>query len=433
MKFMNPKQFIEFLAPFAFIVFSTIGNFKATDLLKSLPIDATIICAVSVILIMSFYIIYSNFRLFPRNELFILLLPISFFLAMLFSLVQIDLANAYGISKAAIFFSLSFLCFIFPILMIRSTMFLRRYFLSYLIIQILVILGLSSELLLNRDALRVSSLGSSTIATGRNICYFLISIIYLISFESNGFLKVRQIFRVKAVFHTVKIVFLLSLCFFLLVAGSKGPILFLGLSLFITLLVSSKNVLNTLRKSINAVVIVLVILFPLTLLTNFLPQGSLTRFENFLRLDFGDSETTRIDAIKISIEEILSNPQGIGFGDFNKLGVFDALPPEEYSDRQYPHNLIVEITLENGWLSGVLYVLTLILAVILAAKMIKKTKENPMFVCFFCYLIFAILNSQVSGELNDERILFGLIAMSFPLYWITHSESKKNMYGVHYA
>jgi len=80
---------------------------------------------------------------------------------------------------------------------------------------------------------------------------------------------------------------------------------------------------------------------------------------------------------------------------------------------EYPHNLLLEVACEYGIQSLLLLLLLLLFVLNLGyKKMIKfQNDETSLYPLLFYLFLFFFINSLVSGQLNDSRLLF--IVVSF--------------------
>ena len=130
------------------------------------------------------------------------------------------------------------------------------------------------------------------------------------------------------------------------------------------------------------------------------PQGSLRRTEAFLQGRFGASERFRAAAARASWERLGGLPWGLGWGGFAT-----QVDLEAGVARQYPHNLLLEVTLESGWICGA-FTLAVLGVALGAAWSGTGTQEGRI---LFAALVFAVVNALVSGDVNDNRPLFTLL------------------------
>ena len=136
------------------------------------------------------------------------------------------------------------------------------------------------------------------------------------------------------------------------------------------------------------------------------PAGSLRRMASFFRGQYGSSERYRMDALRQSWTLIQTTPAGLGLGRFAT-----QVDPEKGLNRQYPHNLLAEVTLESGWVCGAYTIFILTLA--LAAAWSRTRLAGGRIA--FAGLLFYLVNSLVSGDVNDNRPLFMFVTAALGL------------------
>ena len=183
-----------------------------------------------------------------------------------------------------------------------------------------------------------------------------------------------------------------------LYSGSRGPIL-AALAVLALLFGAGRMRLgrSALRLAGAAV------LFPvlLTASLSLAPKGSLARVAAFFHGQYGASETYRLNALHDSWQLVGEAPWGVGWGGFAT-----RVDPERGVARQYPHNLLAEVTLESGWLCGAVTI-----AVLLAATAAAWSRTQlPGGQVLFAGTVFYLINAMVSGDLNDNRPLFMFIS-----------------------
>jgi O-antigen ligase len=101
---------------------------------------------------------------------------------------------------------------------------------------------------------------------------------------------------------------------------------------------------------------------------------------------------------------VVSHPIGVGFGDFG-----DVVDTFGEFERQYPHNMLFEIGVEQGWLP-----LFLIIAVMISAlRTLWRLRFSPDHRLLLTLLCFYLLNCLVSGDLNDNRQIISLLGIAF--------------------
>ena len=125
-----------------------------------------------------------------------------------------------------------------------------------------------------------------------------------------------------------------------------------------------------------------------------LPQGSVMRIQSFLqgRYDSSADERRRLDLA--ALEVIAERPWGNGFGGFARFYNFGST-----TDQVYPHNIVLDIAVDNGIFVAALFACILALAV---RKCYRAARVMPDFQPLLGMLLFSIGNSLISGELNID-------------------------------
>lgn len=81
--------------------------------------------------------------------------------------------------------------------------------------------------------------------------------------------------------------------------------------------------------------------------------------------------------------------------------------------RNYPHNVFLEITFEEGLLGLVVFLTLLFIAARAAARMVAAS--NYHFLAVGLLILFCVVASQFSGDLDDNRLLWVWIGMSLAI------------------
>jgi hypothetical protein len=135
-------------------------------------------------------------------------------------------------------------------------------------------------------------------------------------------------------------------------------------------------------------------------------ERSITRLLMLLDPQQSSSILERITQVSYSFGRIFENVGnflfGLGIGSFGILY-------EGIDERNYPHNVILEIWFELGFIGMILFLLLLLVY-------FKKIRLRLNFVLIFIYLL---LNSLKSYSLIDLRIMFGMLSVL--LIYITFS------------
>jgi len=163
-------------------------------------------------------------------------------------------------------------------------------------------------------------------------------------------------------------------------------------------------------SNVNVWIAISLIAAALTGLSGFsslLPQGSVRRIEKVLQGAEDKSGEVRKEANIVALEETIRNPLGLGFGGFGQVYNFGSK-----TDRIYPHNVFLEVAAENGVLVGLLFVGIVLLAL---RRSYRVAVDHPDLRPFFAVLLFTVGESLASGEININRLLYGLMLIGLML------------------
>jgi O-antigen ligase len=121
------------------------------------------------------------------------------------------------------------------------------------------------------------------------------------------------------------------------------------------------------------------------------------------------STQARLQLYGSALDAALTHPEGIGWGNLWTHIPAWALLDSGY--RQYPHNLLIEVITEAGWLAGIALVVVLVAALRRARWHMTSATGRAV----FALLMFFLLNAMVSGDINDNRFFFALVAIALAL------------------
>lgn len=100
---------------------------------------------------------------------------------------------------------------------------------------------------------------------------------------------------------------------------------------------------------------------------------------------------------------------GVGWGRFDEV-----LRPDELlssGDRQYPHNVFLEVWVEAGFLA----VVALVVLVVLSLWKLSRVAASPAGAGLLALAVFSIVNASVSGDINGNRLLWATLAIAWVL------------------
>lgn len=133
------------------------------------------------------------------------------------------------------------------------------------------------------------------------------------------------------------------------------------------------------------------------------------RVLSFLNGDEDASTVARGQIWDGAFSIIGAHPQGIGWGSFPQFA--DVSQMTNGDRRMYAHNLFLEGYVEGGWIIGSL----LLLFVIVAIRRMQKHATTPALATFLGLLAFALTNAMVSGDINDQKLMWVVLGLAFVL------------------
>ncbi len=204
---------------------------------------------------------------------------------------------------------------------------------------------------------------------------------------------------------TTSFILLCFLGFLLLIIGGRTPLVAFIILIMIMTVESTKLMRFKIKLKGNSreiyVVLFIVILYFL-LNFNTISKASITISRLLIAFSSqGDSSLiARISHYRDSIRLFSQNPLfGYGVGSYPLL-------VGEIDSRYYPHNIVLEVLVENGVI-GFLLLITFFGTC--AAHLIRVWDKRDE---YYFIAIYLAINSFVSGDLNDNRLLFFYIIMA---------------------
>lgn len=201
-----------------------------------------------------------------------------------------------------------------------------------------------------------------------------------------------------------------------LTAGARGPVLSLTFSLFFFFVLSSKSFpfIRVERYVLRLGAMILCVFIILVIIG----EGIFPTFvfrTRVLMTEVGASALTRFELYQEALELWARSPVwGSGVGQFSI-----AVTGEDV--RLYPHNILLELGAETGLVGVFFFVVMVGIAFVKPLATLKSqmglTKITTRYL--LTTLSFTLMNAMVSGDLNDNRILFTYIALSTNFQYFT--------------
>jgi len=205
--------------------------------------------------------------------------------------------------------------------------------------------------------------------------------------------------------------YLLVVLFLLLsfAAGSRGPVFAVLISLAVYF---ALNFRRTFYKVILFSVLFISVIMVTSIGKKVIKLGGGDRIVmNITRGGSVQSTGARIDFLDRSLAVLIEKPYGVGCGNWQAQA--NKNNSKYLMAHAYPHNLLFELINEYGILAGLIFLLLMWQIFYLSyQKMIAyKNNKSSFYALLFYSLIFFFINSMVSGDLGDARMLFVIVAM----------------------
>ncbi len=378
--------FMPLALPFVVMaLFVNAGEIKGDPRLAGLPDLTATMAALVVILVV---------RHWSRGERFPGLRPPlamgAWFLSFLPGVLQVVGSQAAQ-EKVTFLFTLTLLAAFAPMVLLRTREDLQRAIAGFALVGVLF----TAQALINLVTVgpdadgRLTVFGSTTITLGRHATYLMI-------YSAALLWDPREASRAP-----VALPILLTAAFISIASGSRGPLGAGALTLMFMLIFPGPK-----RRILGPKTLIFLAALPFLVSASLvlMPKASVARIEMMIAGRSGYSDQYRKEAAEKTFDHIKGHPIGTGFGSF-PLEIEGHISGH---GRTYPHNILLELSLEAGWLSGLL-MLTLIFGSLFTLwPHCTRTGARMVFMGLF----FSLINCLVSGDVNDNRSLFFHLALA---------------------
>ncbi|MFD3446621.1 O-antigen ligase family protein [Microbacteriaceae bacterium 4G12] len=308
-------------------------------------------------------------------------------------------SNVYAMDKTLRFITFTAWAFIGPFFIVKTKEELNRFILYSIFISSIMSYFAIKDLksLLGNEYIGFVSLnGGSYLSLGR-VCGMAILLLILFYIVEEKSLIIKVIAFIGILFNLVA----------LLASGSRMPLVAL-ICMIIYITISSIRIKRKIyiRKGFKLFfsVIVVSILVLSVLAKNGMFDTIIYRFEVLLHESGGGvSAQGRTERYKVAIDLFEENPiMGNGIGGF-------GYTYNGSDTRGYPHNIFLELMAELGVLGGLVFLLLLIKCI--KPYFLAGSKRNHTQYALFIIFLFYFLNANVSGDLNDNRVMFCFLSL----------------------
>jgi len=403
----------------AFALFLTAGVYKADPRFSAVQqvIDLTVLFAILSVLGVFYGVFISK-----RIKLFVpplrMLLPyVGLFVLSAISLIY-TLSPLYGTDKFLRFSTITAIAFLLPLYLFQNQKSIDRFFLSFIGLGLAMFLDIVSGGLKPNDLGFKTAFGSNYLAVGR-ICgnAVIMAFFYFLPKSENVFHRFAYV------------VVSCSLMFAIFVSGGRGPAMATFVSILIVLIVISTKIVIEAKKNDMSVkkvefsimrsigsfsILVIVVLF---LFQDYF-RTFLVRLQ-LLTEGLGTSALNRLARFSAALSAMTTFPVtivGLGIGGFQMYyNGFDALRGD------YPHNIFLEIGSELGLVGLMCLLLLLFYTFKTAFSELRKAHSSVSYLLAFTALTLflnMIINSSISGDINDNRLLFTWIGTVFSIRYM---------------
>lgn len=199
----------------------------------------------------------------------------------------------------------------------------------------------------------------------------------------------------------------LSCTYPLLSSGSRGPVAAAVLAVLLVALLAPAVALRRVTRLTLTAVSILIGYYAIRSDT----VGGIGRVTSTLFAgNFSDtSSAARATLWRDAAGYIARHPFGSGWGGLStRHGNFQLLGLDGLN---YPHNVLLEITAEAGWIAGAAAIAFLGIGL----SRLRRASTEPYRAVLFGMAMFFVLNALVSGDVNDNRLMWAAVAVAFAI------------------
>jgi O-antigen ligase len=386
------RHFRDYAAPFAVLLLLYAGFFKANPLLSWAPVDLTLLGA-TLTLAGVVAVLFRNSV--PRGVNAVLALWATFL-----PMVILRADNPYGSIKSLHLFTLTLLAALAPLFLIRSGRRQEIWVLMQIALGTVLAIGTSLSPVPDLppgEIYRLSLQGTDPIISG----------------QAAG-VAVVGCFVLALAGHRRRALLILAgaaLMVPLFLSGSRGPVLAAAVAVAIVAALAPASATRRLvRIGFVAVGGTLIYFYVRGSTTGGTGRIALTLFNP----DNQDaSSQVRLMLWHFTSSYILGHPWGTGWGGLQYISGFNLISTEGLI---YPHNVLLEVAGEAGWIAGAAVVFFLWSGL----RHLRTAAVSPFPAALFGIAVFFTMNAMVSGDVNDNRTMWASVAIG----WVIASKGK---------
>jgi O-antigen/teichoic acid export membrane protein len=369
-------------------LYLVVGLFKDQAVVKSLPVDATLALGLLVAVACGLRLLSGRVRRVPYG--FALTITVVS-LSLVVSLAWTD-AGSYGTTKVTTFLTVTMLAIGAPFFLIESWADIRRFFTWTVIVAVPVaILAITNP---STDTGRLA--GDNTIGTSRMLC--IGALILLLGALARSRWRIPSTALAAGFIATAAAV------------GSRGPILSLVLALVVVL---AAWLVRVPRKIAPVLLIAALSLAVVPFVS--LPKTSTERISSAARDPIAAFRTDDRYVLVQQAWGIIQDHPILGGG----VGAFSIENPTS----KWPHNFFIEVWAELGLGALIVVAGAIVIALVglfrLAWRVPEEGRDRELVYVLLAVFFFNLLAVQVSGNINDNRDFWGMLA----IVWLVISGS----------
>ncbi|EQB64156.1 MAG: O-antigen polymerase [candidate division Zixibacteria bacterium RBG-1] len=395
----------------SFALFLLAGFYKGDPRLEFLPqfLDLTVLFGLLSVAGIFYALIKKGESLsFPPKNIFL-----TYGLLVFMGLISLTYTSAptYGTEKFLRFVTITSLAFLSPFTLFKTAESIKRFFVIFILLASSMLLDLFLQGISPVDFYFRTAFGSDYLALARiqGIAFIFVFFYFLLSSKS---LAVKLI----------NLALIFPLLFGIYISGGRAPALALSITLVVTMVLVFLASFGRQHRASQALVkrdfkiigsILIIIFLGISLLAYFSDYFSTFIHRTILLIERSEeSSPERVDMYTQALRTFLSFPyflSGTGIGGF-------TVSYAGFDDKRgiYPHNIFLEMASELGFLGLLAIFLLIFWSLKDGFSLFKRNQDSNstyLSLTLLALFIFLLLNSLVSGDINDNRILFASMAL----------------------
>lgn len=379
-----PRHFRDYLAPFAVLLLLYAGFFKASPLLSWVPVDLTLLGALLTLVGVVVVLIRNSV---PRGTGAVLALWATFM-----PMAILHANNTYGSSKSLRLFTLTLLAALGLLFLIHSER--RQQIWVFMQIALGAVLAIGTALSpvpngLQDYVYRQVAAGTDPIGAGRAAGVAVVGCfaLALAGHRGRAWLTAAGAALIVPMF----------------MSGSRGPVAAAAAALAaVAVLAPERGTIRAARVAVIAAVMALTYALTIGSTTGGTGRIALTLLKGS---DQGDASQLRLMLWHYTFAYLPGHPWGLGWGGLQDTSGYVLLG----LGLRYPHNVLLEVTAEAGWIAGAAVIVFLWAAL----RRLRAAAVSPFPVALFGIAVFFTVNAMVSGDVNDNRTMWASLAIGW--------------------